>query len=294
MSNGFLTTVVAGVIAAVVLAIAAAFFFGGAWERRRRRHTGQPSGNQVGQPSGSASTEGTPFAYKLVLYSVLGAIAAFLVVMLAFASFGIFKEGDAANAAAALSALFGIIGTLVGAYFGIKTSSSAQDILHQQATTTTDAATSTTQAAFAAVSQGGSAATEGLLSATQGLHAAWNAGDEETILGFFTENATITVTTATDTPPQHFLGKEQIRTDFVRKYMHNFQVDSRNYRQDANRMVWESMISADKFRRTGINPVEGTAVATFEGGKIASLTFTFSPATQQRTQGAGNQTSTSP
>src|SRR5215217_1459855 len=143
---------------------------------------GQPSGNQAGQPSGRASGESTPFAYRLVLFSVLGVIAAFLVVMLAFAAFGIFKEGDAANAAAALSALFGIIGTLVGAYFGIKTSSSAQDILRDQATATTEAATTTTQAALTAVSQG--AATGDLMAAIQNLHAAWNAGNEETILGF--------------------------------------------------------------------------------------------------------------
>ena len=283
MSNEFITTIVAGVAVAVVVAIAA-FIFGGVWERRKQRRTGQPSGG--------ASGESGAFAYRLVLYSVLGVIAAFLVVMLAFAGFGIFKEGDAANAAAALSALFGIIGTLVGAYFGIKTSSSAQDILHEQATTTTEAATTTTRAAFAAVSQGGgSLATESLLSATQGLHAGWNAGNEETILGFFTDDATVTVTTASDTTPQTYMGKEQIRRDFVRQYMHSFQVDSRNYRQDGNRMLWESMISADKFRQRGIDPVEGTAVATFQGNKIATLTFTFSPATQQRIRNAGNPSS---
>jgi ketosteroid isomerase-like protein len=250
---------------------------------------GQPSDTQTGQPSVRTSTESTPLAYRLVLYSILGVIIAFLVVMLTFAGFGIFTEGDAANAAAALSALFGIIGTLVGAYFGIKTSSSAQDILHDQATTTTQAATATTQAAFSAVGQS-SAATEDLLSPIQGLHAAWNAGDEETILGFFTDNATVTVTPTTNAPPQTYVGKERIRTDFVQPYMHRFQVDSRNYRQDGNRMLWESTITAEKFRQEGINPVEGTAVATFEGGKIASLTFTFSPATQQRRQAAGNRT----
>jgi hypothetical protein len=142
------------------------------------------------------------------------------------------------------------------------------------------------KAAISAVGQS-SAVTQDLLSPTQGLHAAWNAGDAGTILGFFTENATITVTTATDELPQHFIGKEDIRTDFVRKHMHYFQVDSRNYRQDGNRMLWESTISAEKFRQRGINPVEGTAVASFEGEKIASLTFTFSPATQQRMQEIG-------
>ncbi len=209
----------------------------------------QPGDARAGQPSGRASAEATPWAYKLVLYSVLGVIVAFLVVMLTFAALGIFKEGDAANAAAALSALFGIVGTLVGAYFGIKTSSSAQDILHEQATTTTQAATATTRAALSAVGQRESTFTEGLLSAIQALHAAWNAGNEEAILGFFTDSATVTVTSATDKPPQQYLGKERIKTDFVRAYTHKVQVDPRNYRQDGgNRMLWESTISAEKFR----------------------------------------------
>ena len=98
--NGLVTTIIAVVIVAVVVAIAA-FYFGGVWERQR----------QTGQPSGRASGESTPFAYRLVLFSVLGVIAAFLVVMLAFAAFGIFKEGDAANAAAALSEPFKTTGS---------------------------------------------------------------------------------------------------------------------------------------------------------------------------------------
>jgi hypothetical protein len=203
--------------------------------------------------------------------------------MLVFAALGIFKEGDAANAAAALSALFGIIGTLVGAYFGIKTSSSAQDILRDQATATTEAATTTTQAALTAVSQG--AATGDLMAAIQNLHAAWNAGNEETILGFFADNANVTVTVGTDALPQHYTAKEEIRS-FVQRHMHSFQVDSRNYRQDGTRVIWESAVSADKFRQRGTNPVEGTAVATFAGTAIASLTFTFSPGSQQRVREA--------
>jgi hypothetical protein len=283
--NTILITRVAEVIVALVVAVAA--FYVGRW-RGNQRQAGQPSGNQAGQPSGEASGEGTPFAYRLVLFAIMGVIAAFLVVMLGFAAFGIFKEGDAANAAAALSALFGIIGTLVGAYFGIKTSSSAQDRLGEQATATTEAATTTTQAALTAVGQR-AATEENLLAAIQNLHAAWNAGNEEATLGFFADNANVTVTITTDTPPQHYTAKEEIRR-FVQGHMHSFQVDSRNYRQDGSRVVWESTVSAEKFRQRGTNPAEGTAVATFAGTTIASLTFTFSPGSQQREREATDRT----
>lgn len=43
-----------------------------------------------------------------------------------FAWLEVFNTDNAANVTAALSSLFGIVGTLVGAYFGIKASSDAQ------------------------------------------------------------------------------------------------------------------------------------------------------------------------
>jgi hypothetical protein len=44
-----------------------------------------------------------------------------------FALLKVFDKDNAANITAALSSLFGIVGTLVGAYFGIKASGDAQD-----------------------------------------------------------------------------------------------------------------------------------------------------------------------
>jgi len=44
-----------------------------------------------------------------------------------FALIGVFEPDNAANVTAALGSLFGVVGALVGAYFGIKASSDAQD-----------------------------------------------------------------------------------------------------------------------------------------------------------------------
>jgi hypothetical protein len=47
--------------------------------------------------------------------------------MVLFAFLDVFNSQNAANITAALGSLFGVVGTLVGAYFGIKASSDAQD-----------------------------------------------------------------------------------------------------------------------------------------------------------------------
>ena len=44
-----------------------------------------------------------------------------------YANLNVFNQDNAANVTAAMSSLFGIVGTLVSAYFGIKASSDAQD-----------------------------------------------------------------------------------------------------------------------------------------------------------------------
>jgi hypothetical protein len=67
------------------------------------------------------------FSYRLVLNAIYSVTGAFVLVMALFAYIEVFNTENSANVTAALSSLFGIVGTLVGAYFGIKASSDAQD-----------------------------------------------------------------------------------------------------------------------------------------------------------------------
>ena len=82
---------------------------------------------RVGPPKDKDAGSVTAFSYKLVLYSILSVTTAFVLIMALFAFLKVFDKENAANITAALSSLFGIVGTLVGAYFGIKASSDAQD-----------------------------------------------------------------------------------------------------------------------------------------------------------------------
>jgi hypothetical protein len=84
-------------------------------------------GRPVNQPKDNGYESPSAWSYRLVLYAVFSVTGAFILVMGLFAYLQVFNENNAANVTAALSSLFGIVGTLVGAYFGIKASSDAQD-----------------------------------------------------------------------------------------------------------------------------------------------------------------------
>jgi len=79
----------------------------------------------VNQQTGNG-VENTPSAlsYWLVRNAIFSVTGAFILVMGLFAYLQVFNTENSANVTA-LSSLFGIVGTLVGAYFGIKASSDA-------------------------------------------------------------------------------------------------------------------------------------------------------------------------
>ena len=67
------------------------------------------------------------WSYFLVRNAIFSVTVSFIFVMGLFAFLDVFEPDNAANVTAALGSLFGVVGALVGAYFGIKASSDAQD-----------------------------------------------------------------------------------------------------------------------------------------------------------------------
>jgi len=82
---------------------------------------------KVNQTKGNSTDSVSAWSYRLVVTAILSVTIAFIVIMGMFALLKVFDKDNAANITAALSSLFGIVGTLVGAYFGIKASGDAQD-----------------------------------------------------------------------------------------------------------------------------------------------------------------------
>jgi predicted PurR-regulated permease PerM len=113
------------------------------------------AGPQTENQTSSAPSTDTPWAFRLVRLAIIGVILAFLLIMLLYAWLDVFNENNAANISATLSSLFGIVGTLVGAYFGIKATSESKTTLenvHKEAgdklANAAQAATDTAQAAI--------------------------------------------------------------------------------------------------------------------------------------------------
>jgi len=80
----------------------------------------------VNQSKSSATQADKPWSFYLVVVAILSVTTAFLIIMVLYSRLDIFDQENAANITAALSSLFGIVGTLVGAYFGIKATAEAQ------------------------------------------------------------------------------------------------------------------------------------------------------------------------
>jgi hypothetical protein len=127
----------------------------------------------------------------------------------------------------------------------------------------------------------------------RGFDAAWNSHDEGAVLDFFTDDAVAKLAPPPPGEPSAYEGKEEIRS-FVRTHMPGFHVDSRDHQTAGHqegvgdRVIWESTLASDYFRRLGADTVEGTAEAIVKGGKIESFTFSLSQQTLASIQRAGD------
>ncbi len=283
-----ITAFAAGAIA-VVFVIAAAIYGPAIWRwalsAQQRTGNGQEGSSTTGAPPTA------PLSFLLLMIAIVSVTVIFLFTMLLFWGARTPDNGilfdDPAQVIAALSLVFTVIATLVGTYFGIKSTSDARGTVENIATTTADAAERSTKTAVNAIvaAQTGTLGAD-LTSLVNSLHTAWNASDEQRVVGFFSDDAVVNISSLPPDKPGSYTGKEEITRSFVREYMPDSTVQSRNYRVEAGSVSWESTVEADRFRQRGFGPVEGTAVAVFAGRSITSLTFTLSPATQERVQQA--------
>jgi hypothetical protein len=132
----------------------------GQWFRvRARKIWGWTMGENGTGANTGASTRGAPLAYRLVITAILCVTILFIVVMVFFGWRGVFK--DDAQVVAALTSAFAVIGTLVGAYFGIKSSNDARDAVrdvHDNTTATVRETSGALQRATGAVERAAGAA----------------------------------------------------------------------------------------------------------------------------------------
>jgi hypothetical protein len=130
--------------------------------------SGSPTEAAANNENSETYKDARPLSYRLVVIAILCVSTLFIVVMLFFGWRGVIK--DDAQVVAALTSAFGIIGTLVGAYFGIKSSNDARDTVenvHSKTTGAVQEAASAAQQAAGAAQQSAQKAADATSTAQQ-------------------------------------------------------------------------------------------------------------------------------
>ncbi len=117
------------------------------------------------------------------------------------------------------------------------------------------------------------------------LDAAWNRHDLDGALGYYADDAVVSLVPAPPGVPGTFTGKDEVR-GFIQMLLPNFHVESRNFQANGDTLTWDSRITGDTFRALGVDVVECTTEAVVQDGKIKRFTPTFSPATVAKLQQA--------
>ncbi len=87
---------------------------------------------------------------------------------------------------------------------------------------------------------------EGTISRAKEFDAAWNAHDVNAVVDFFTDDGVVKLQPP---PPEggSYRGKDEIR-DFVRAYIPDFHVESRDHREvEEGKVRWMSKVNAKPF-----------------------------------------------
>lgn len=112
--------------------------------------------------------------------------------------------------------------------------------------------------------------------------AMWNSHDVARILDSFTDDAEVRLVPPPPPPiPAVCKGKEQIRA-FVEAFSPGFQVESRDFAIQGDRVTWKAAAASDRFREMGLDVADGTGELVLEGDRAQAFTFTLSPETLAR------------
>ncbi len=116
---------------------------------------------------------------------------------------------------------------------------------------------------------------------------AWNDNDVDGALGFFADDAVITIVPAMPNMPDVYAGKAQIRR-FVQANIPDFSIEARDYEVMGNTVTWLVAVSSTGPWFLGASPITAMAEAVFHRDKIRSLTVILSEESVARLLAAWN------
>ncbi len=110
-----------------------------------------------------------------------------------------------------------------------------------------------------------------------------NRDDVPDMLSLFADGALIRFEPPLPPPVRPaYQGKEALRDYFQLLVNHGFHVDPRDFRASGNEVTWRSTVSADLFRRLGVEKAESESRAVVVGGRVQSIVIHYSPESLQK------------
>lgn len=115
----------------------------------------------------------------------------------------------------------------------------------------------------------------------------WNTNNLEAVMERFSDDAVVRSIPPLPGAPDQFVGKAQIR-GFVQMLMVNFHVESKNFKQDGDRVTWFATVTSDSIRGMGVDSMDADCEAVIQNGKIKSFTPAFTQETLTRLAAAAD------
>lgn len=120
----------------------------------------------------------------------------------------------------------------------------------------------------------------------EGQAVAINAGDVEAAMGYYADDAVITVAYPPPAPPDVYTGADEVRAWFEELVAMNFELDATILQVDGNTVTTNEKTYSDFSRDLGIAPLEGITKYNIQNGKIKGFTWTMSDESWAKLQAA--------
>lgn len=115
------------------------------------------------------------------------------------------------------------------------------------------------------------------------FHAAANNHDLVDSLDLFADDSTIRLEPPPPAPDRQVLtGEQEIRDWLHGLFQEGLRIRGSDFRVAGNEVTYQIELSADRYRRLGIDPLKATAHAVLWGALIRSLTLNLSPETVEK------------
>jgi ketosteroid isomerase-like protein len=115
--------------------------------------------------------------------------------------------------------------------------------------------------------------------------AIWNTNNLEAVMDRFADDATVEPIPSLPGAPKRFVGKAQVR-GFVQMLIGNFHVESKDFKQSGDKVMWYATVASDSIRQMGVESMSADCEATVKNGLITCFIPRFTADTMARLKAA--------